>query len=443
MRVNIIYEINNREYNNCVLLQRELIRRGHKAYVYNKTEDIVFRDEKAITIIPNSYCNKDVLHYRYIFNTKNNPVIMYPCEQINNHKMPQFFDYSEKSIVKKLPIMCWGKDYYDFIHSIGFKNKDNQIVGAIQLDFCRTEFRKLYLSREELSKKYNLPYEKKWVLFISDFVYTSELIVNHLLETGDSPQIELLQRAKFSNDSYEKILEWFYKLLEDNEEYVIIYRKHPVEMITNDLKDKFQNMKDKFFVISDLNIKEWIVNCDIITTWNSTAVVESYMAQKNVQLLRPYDFSTCEYQDEYTFYKNYKKYTSYEQFCDAISNNENNYSTEVIREINKFYDVSEKPSYMRLADEIEKIGEQKTNLKVEKNYYLKRWMYILKTIYIPKIIIKKIYQCLYLLVAKDRYQQKERKIATEEWAASALNRKGKKLLDRKIDSIIRQREEKE
>ena len=36
MQVNIVYEVNNREFNNCVLLQRELVRRGHKVNIYNK-----------------------------------------------------------------------------------------------------------------------------------------------------------------------------------------------------------------------------------------------------------------------------------------------------------------------------------------------------------------------------------------------------------------------
>ena len=87
MRVNIVYELNNREFNHCVLLQREMIRRGYDARIYNKTESMVLSNKESITIIPNSYRKGDVDYYRYVFNTRNHLVVVYPCEQINNHQL--------------------------------------------------------------------------------------------------------------------------------------------------------------------------------------------------------------------------------------------------------------------------------------------------------------------------------------------------------------------
>ena len=118
MRVNIVYELNNREFNHCVLLQREMIRRGYDARIYNKTESMVLSNKESITIIPNSYRKGDVDYYRYVFNTRNHLVVVYPCEQINNHQLPEFFDHSPGNPVKKLPHLCWGDDYYHFIQSL-------------------------------------------------------------------------------------------------------------------------------------------------------------------------------------------------------------------------------------------------------------------------------------------------------------------------------------
>ena len=93
MNICIVYEMNNREFYNCVLLERALIKKGHKVKICNKTEDINLFKSYDITIIPNSYRSSDVDFYRYVFNTKNKIIVVYPCEQVTNHKLPDFYDY--------------------------------------------------------------------------------------------------------------------------------------------------------------------------------------------------------------------------------------------------------------------------------------------------------------------------------------------------------------
>ena len=392
MKVNIIYELNNREYNNCVLLQRELIRRGHDARIYNKTEDMLFADNtKSITVIPNSYRKEDLDHYRYVFNTNNGTIIIYPCEQVTNHKLPAFFDYSDNNPVKNLPVLCWGKDYFDFISKLGFKNKDNAIVGAVQLDFFRREFETINETREQLSNKYQIPFNKKWILFVSDFVFNSEIIVEQIVNSGDQAEDVIKSKHEFGKKTCEKLLEWFEVFLNEQEDYIIIYRKHPVELLTREIQNFERRNKGRFFTISDLNIREWIANCDRLACWYSTTVVECVAANKNMVLLRPYMMEESSGFNDYEFFKHYYKVTEYDQFKDAMLRNKNEYTSETLKVIDRLYSIDMNPSFKRVADVLEKIEQtKKNNLRDPEKYFkIKRWRYLLCNLIPLKIILKK------------------------------------------------------
>jgi|GEM_PF-5552355 len=436
MRVNIIYEGNNREYNNCVLLEREFVRRGYRAKVLNKTEDMIFSNEESITILPNSYRNEDVNHYRYVFNTGNNLLVLYPCEQVINHHLPLFYDYSDENAVKHMPNLCWGRDYYDFIEGLGYDNPYNKVVGAIQLDLCRPEFREIYLSKEEIGKRFGLPADKKWILFISDFVYKSDIIVSQIMKFGDSRKEELYAKKENDFRSCGAILKWFGTFLSAHSDYVIIYRKHPVEMITEDIEEFIKKYPDNFYCISELNIKEWIMNCEVVTTWNSTAVVECYAAKKNVQLLRPIDLTGDKWHTEYDIYKDYSKCDSYERFEESVLKNTDNYTPEVVDAINQYYDIQEKPAYQRIADHVEAIYAAMEKQKPDPSWTAKRWGYLLKTGYVFKLPVKKLVQCCHPVISRCFDLQKERKLALEDWIATARNKKKHKTFAKAIDSVI-------
>lgn len=439
MRINIVYEVNNREFNNCLLLQRELIRRGHDARIYNKTENILFNDNSdSITLIPNSYRNEDLDHYRYCFNVNGGIIIVYPCEQVTNHSMPLFFDNTENNKVKYLPQLCWGEDYLDYISSLGFTNSLNSVVGAIQLDFYRSEFRALCKSRADLSSRFNLPSEKKWILFISDFVYSSDILVEHILKGGDQSRDVLEKKHSFSVKSCETILSWFKTILDENNDYIIIYRKHPVEQLTQTIVDFETKYKDRFFAISDLNIKEWIVNCDIISSWYSTSIVECMAAHKGVLILRPYVMDDSSGFTDYDFYRDHMKISSYDEFISQINCYKFNYSSDTISAVNSYYSISDIPSFARVADAIEEIY---SNYDVkcfpyDSNFGIRRWKYLLRKFLPFKIIFKKSFQIFYNIFRLQRSFQGESRRAINEWIASAKNKRNYKINAKHMDDII-------
>lgn len=436
MKINIIYEVNNREYNNCLLIQQELRRRGHDVRIYNKTENYLLFRKADVTIIPNSYRTSDVENYRYTFNTRNNIIIAYPCEQVTNHRLPKFFDYSDKNEAKRLPTLCWGEDYFNFISNIGFDMTFSYITGAVQLDFCRENFKTLFHSKRSLSQEYNIPLNKRWILFVSDFVLASDLKLSQLKDSKDEDGKILDSLSKHERKTQEQILIWFEQLLQSSSEDIIIYRKHPVEMLTNDVVSFQQKNSERFFLISDYNIKEWLINCETICTWNSTSLVECYAANKSVQLLRPYPFSDDIKKYEYTFYLDYPKITSFNEFKSAIHNSKNHITSNIENEIQKLYSIDEIPSFIRVADAIEKISNDFPRPPIEKYYQFKRWKHFFTTGAWIKIPVKKIVQGIYLLSKVHYSKQTESKYAINEWLQSADNKRKSHLLLKQINKII-------
>lgn len=436
MRVNIVYELNNREFNNCLLLQRELIRRGFDARIYNKTESIVLSSKESVTIIPNSYRKEDVDYYRYVFNVRNNLVVVYPCEQINNHQLPEFFDHSPSNPVKKLPHLCWGEDYYQFIKSLGFDMTYSKITGATHLDFCRREFRKLFYSKSELGELFHIPAEKKWILFISDFVHAGRAMTVQLIKSGDAKKSVLMAKHELEKKTCREILNWFARFLDGHEDYIVIYRKHPAEMITDEVLDVVKKYKGRMYAISDLSIKEWIFSCDSIAAWYSTAAVECFAAKKKIMLLRPCEFTRESKMAEYPFYLGFHKIRDYQDFESMALNGGWEYPQDTIDKICGLYSMEEKPSFQRAADAVEQIVSEWKPKEEERWFFCKRWLFCLKRLLPLKVIIKKLYQLLYVYLGIDFSSQSDSTCAVLEWKASADNKGKAKKLSVQIDEIL-------
>lgn len=436
MRINLVYEINNREYINCILLERELLRRGFDVNICCKTEDYVSSDEVSWTIIPNSYNSDNVNHYRYTFNTKNN-IIIYPCEQVVNHRLPRYFDYSDNNTVKHLPNLCWGNDYYNFIESLGYDMSQSHIVGAIQLDFCRPEFRSFFKDRQTISREYGLPMEKKWILFISDFVYASDAMRDFLIKKGGEDEDVVIKRHIHELETCDILLEWFDSFIKRHNDYLIIYRKHPVEEFITPILNMAKKYPDNFFPISELNIKEWIVNSDVITTWNSTAGIECYAANKDILLLRPVEFHPDLGRSEYSFYLNYPKIKTFKDFEYMVCSYDKNDLRSKFK-IDDLYSITATPSFIRIADAIESIIDNHQSNAVEDNYLVNRKKYCKSNKTKMKSALKKMYQYCYMIFGVKRIPILASRFAFEEWRDSAENIKKHDVWAQKIDAILEQ-----
>lgn len=429
MKFILVYEVNNREFANMELLKRELIRRGHTVKIKNKTESMVLSFKADAMLVPNSYNKQNLDNYRYIFNSNGNPVINYPCEQLIHRTLPNFYDKSPSNPVKKMHTLCWGDEYYDFICSEGNEKTRCYITGAIQLDYCRKEFYSMYLSKHELSVEYGIHENKKWILFISDFVYVDRSYTDFFINANVTSREILENEHQFQIKSQKEILSWFDQLLSTSEEYVIIYRKHPNEIISKDIIDFQRKHFDSFYQIGELSIRNWIVICDFILNYNSTSGAECAAAGKNNAIMRPYAFTNDIKFKEQEINKNSYRITNCQELLMYL---EKSIDADLARDsISEYYSITDTPSFIRVADAIEKVaGESPT--KPESNFFIKRWVYLFKKMVIPKILIKKIYKTLFIVFHFS--ESKSRSVG--EWQKTAMNYKNEKKMAKQLDEII-------
>lgn len=427
----LVYEMNNREFNNLVLLSRELIRRGHEVDIFGKSETFVLKHRDGVILLPNSYQKFDVDRYRFIVNGKNNVIVNYPCEQLINRKLPLSYDMSDDNPVKHMHTLCWGQDYYEFITSMGTEKEKCHITGAIQMDFCRPEFKSLLYSRDKLAVEFGLLEDKKWVLFISDLVYTDKGVVELLKNAGITSSDMLDKRHAFEVVVQKEILEWFERFINDHPDYTIIYRKHPNEVLTDEVFYLENKKPDNFFAIDKYNIRNWILSCDCVLNYNSTAGAECIAAHKDNAILRPIAFEDNGPSQELDMNNSLEKLSSYEEMEQYITSEKKkviNFSS-----IQFYHDIQQRPAFMRVADVLEKIGENETNiLSIPHPWFWQRLKFMIREHTLLKLSIKKIYQALYLIF---RFKD-DNSVGVGEWQKSALNRKDQLKLSKKMDTIL-------
>lgn len=430
----LIYELSNREFDNLALLKTELIKRGHTVKILSKFTDFNLIYKKSVVLVPNAYCNGDLEYYRYVFNLRDNPIVVYPCEQVINRKMPEFFDVSSDNLVKTLPTLCWGKDYYEFIQELGYTNKDNTIVGSVNLDFCKQELKNYYFTKNELETRYNIPKQKKWLLFISDFVFQNVALGEHYIEEGSLTETTVISMREYESCLQKEIIGWFETFLQNHPEYVLIYRKHPMEIKEELIYNIEKAVPDQFFEISELGIKQWIFVSDKICTYNSTAIVECAVAHKECIYLRPREFPIDSSITEYPFYKNYPRVKTYVEFEEVIKQNTSNYKL-ILDSIKYQYYIDDNLACKRIADSLEKVANDVVSSGLPmNNYAFKRLLYLIKTNWISKIMLKKLYS--FGIDILKIPQGKESLLAIKEWNAVRYNKKKEKEIIARMKHII-------
>lgn len=408
--VTIVYEIFRREYEYIAILEKELVKRGYNVVIKNKTMDIGIQ-KCDVLVIPSCYNSKDYEFYRYRFNCKSGKIINLMIEQIYarnaSYETPEGY-------ARTIKTLCWGEDRFVRFKNLGIDEKFLALSGPYHADYIgNPDFHNLWLDKKNISEMYNIPLEKKWILFISDFVF-SNMNAFAVQESIKVHGMEVIQeRNEFELKSQKEILKWFKKIL-DNPEYVVIYRPHPIEVGAPDLMNMEKECNGRFKVINENNIKQWLYVSDIITMWNSTSIIECYFARKGCLILRP---CTSYLVENYPLFDNCKSITTEQSFLDAIKN----YNTEdfpIEKSIlNKYYDISETCSYKKVCNEIEKLYNSDDVDKI-KFYELKKLMWLLKRHIILKIIIKDIYLKIFLRIGKKLGLKKIKRFAVEEWERS-------------------------
>src|SRR5699024_7901821 len=190
---------------------------------------------------------------------------------------------------------------------------------------------------------------KRLHLYISSFGYAS-MSDAEVSELSKMAGTDFSGFAATNRSSMTQTLLWFDMYLGDHPEVELVYRRHPSEWNSPAL-DALQKKRPNFHVIFADSVKQWIVAADQIFIWMSTAIAEVYFAGKSCHILRP---QPIEHEYDPVIYKGGRYVESYDEFCQAAGQENAPFPIDKAM-IEGYFDKSEIPSYIRMADLLEDV----------------------------------------------------------------------------------------
>lgn len=382
-KVVMFYEHIAREYDFAVLLKLYLQRNNIKCEIRQIDSFPKFRDlfiKPRLVLTPYFYSSESeiILKYRFITRTV---VYNLRYEQIYSDFIEESnFQYRSESQLNVFQLV-WGNYSKSKLLDNGFRPDRLLKFGHPSMDFCRNDFSDFYYSKQEIVNKFNLSSGKKNILFISSFVLTKERkkeIMNQFLTLEVSNLSDFSTLIDIVQKSRDYILDWLKRLLEEFQDFNLIYRPHPSEIIDDNLKHLSSNFKN-FKIIEDLSVKQWIKISDFTLNWNSTSSADVTFLDSQELILRPIPLREFENH----LHKEMNKITSYDELAKSVFYKDFNESN---LEINKFYYNDDVPVFLKLGNRIIDSLQANNNQEITNlSYELRDFIFLSKQL-IAKLI---------------------------------------------------------
>lgn len=352
----LMYEHKVRELDNLCLLKYELDRRGYRTRILYENDWELLQAhrvayETRVLVIGYCYTSSSIKDYAS-YRIKFDKVVNLQWEQVTTNEQENdsgsFRNLS--GLAKEIVHISWGeKNRSRLIGKAGVSPGNVKVAGNITMDLLRPEFKGFYLSRSEICDRYGLPGDKKICLFISGFKY---------IEASQQDKEETIKRFGEGRRRYLEvaeqeqltILKWFEQFLKERDDYLIVYRPHPGD--ESPRAEKLAERYENFVVISELSVKQWIMVCDLVCTWNSTAIFEAFFAGRKPFFLCPYPIPEDQ---DHPLFTEMNKIIDYDTFCGAMTGAQ--VELGLTKEmVNPYYLVDEEtPSYVKISDELESV----------------------------------------------------------------------------------------
>ena len=324
----ILYEHRARELENAVFLAMLLEKKGYKVAIeYRRSARLLFQ-KTDVLLVPFFWDNENVIDFTMQPFCKIKKVINMQYEQVFTRTDETTGRLYPHEVAVNAQHIAWGEREKELMIKNGISEKNIHQIGHISMDFNHKKFDKYFHSRKFMSKKYGIPLDKKWHLFISSFSFVG-LTDDELkqMSVGLSDPDSLMTVAVKSQTC---ILDWYEQYLKENRDTIVIYRPHPGE-IKSERLEIMQKKYKNFVCISDYSIRQWIRISDSICTWQSTSIVDAYYAGKSCAIIRPVKIPE---ENEFGIYGNQRFIVDYDEFENFI-NNQTDY--EIADEIIKKY----------------------------------------------------------------------------------------------------------
>lgn len=349
----ILYEHPVREYESILLLEAELKRRGYSCEIHQLLDrkKIKYVTIKRPRVLVSSCMYNSEAVNSHVYNNagKCQRVVNLHWEQMlsDTQEEEEWFNFS--GAAKNCIQTCWGEKTKERLVAHGMKSENCPVTGAIMMDFLRPEFNGFFKTKQQLCSEYGINPQQKMFLYISSFGYAS-MTDAEVKELSEMAGVDFSGFAVTNRISMEMTLDWFSQYLSQNPDVQLVYRRHPSEWACEKLKE-MEKQHPNFHVIFEGSVKQWICAADNIFIWMSTAVAEVYFAHKTCHILRPVPI---EHEYDPVIYKAAEYVTNYEAF-EKAANSENTPFPIKGDIIEGYFDSSETPAYIRMADLLEKV----------------------------------------------------------------------------------------
>ncbi len=350
----MIYEHKVRELENMCLLKYELERRGYTVVIKHIEDEEALNAVKPIyharvAVTMQCYQNaslewhtKDFVSFDKVIDMQWENIV-YPRDE----GAGVFKNYT--GIGREVVRVSWGAaNKRRLLEAAHMDERNIKVVGHVGMDFLRPQLRGYYMSREELFPLYDLPLDKKTLLFASPF-YADNLSEEYIAGMCRKHGEEWRDYYDFMMRSERTILEWLERLCREREDIVVVYRPHPghIGRHMSEVAERCAN----FRVISERSVKQWILTCDLVYTGNSSTIVEAFFADKMCYLLFPYEVTEGY---ELKLVSQGDKIRDYDAFRRSVMGEGGPFP--IAKEaINEIYLVDDTPSYIKFADMAEEV----------------------------------------------------------------------------------------
>lgn len=392
----ILYEHRNRELENAVLLAMMLEKKGYKVSIENRYSARILLQRADVIIAPYLYENETVAffalqpfyHFKKIINLQSEQVF----QKIDEEKLSSL----PKEIAKNALHISWGKNMTTRFKQIGIQPQFIFEIGQTSIDLNSPKYREVFLSKESVSKEFNIPPQKKWLLFISSFSCIG--ITKAVYENWKKRGVGTDYFSEISYKSQPIILDYLEQLAKDHPELIVIYRPHPFEAGCHKLTE-LQNKYNNFRVIAKHSIRQWILVSEYISTWCSTSLVDVLYANKPCAIIRPIPFQE-EY--DYPIFRDQKIISEYRDLEEFITNPDKRYAVNPTTIKNYYCNDSDASAFEKLRDICIQV---RNNKEIEYDYFKAvspSFAYLLK-FYIYKILMSVAKYIDYSKITPEKY----------------------------------------
>lgn len=351
-----VYEHKVRELETLCLVKYELDRRGYRTeirYIEDAENALAVKPfiHTKVLLVMACYDNhalawqvKDYVKFDKIIDMQWENIVYSKDED----RADAFKNYKE--IGQDVVRVSWGRQNERRMLQVAHMDPGKlKVIGHAGMDFLRYPLSRYYLGREELFAKYQIPTDKKVILFASPY-YGDQLEESYIADMCSRFGDNWVDYYQFMCDSQKQVLEWIEEICRKDENLFFIFRPHPGH--PSHCAQEVEQRCPNFRIIGGESVKQWIVTCDKVYTGNSSVVVEAFFARKMCQLLFPLPVTEG---FELKLISDSIKIQDFDSFRSSVYAEQEAFPTSV-ESIEEIYLVDwDKPSYLKFADMAEEV----------------------------------------------------------------------------------------